>query len=1031
MQNGSLNFSRRDLSFFIGAILFLSAGFIAMAIDPADNGFGVLTLWIAPPLLLIGFALPIVGILGLDHFASLHLLKRWKASPLKHAVGALAFVVAFAIYLLTLEPTASLWDCSEFIASAFKLQVPHTPGTPLALLVARMFTMLSFGDVKQVAWTINMMSGLFSALTVWVVYYIIHYLILSLTPAHASGRAIILAALGGSLCLAFSDSFWYSAVEAETYAAACFCLALLVWLILKGKDQPEPARGRWLVLVAYVAGLAYCIHPMCLLALPVLPFAWYTKDRAPSYKNIIVASGAGFLIVFLINRLVAVGLFELAFSFDFFFVNTLHFAFYSGVAVLLVLMTAIVYFLLRRFSQRAHYTWSVVFLVAGFLPYLMLFIRSGHNPPIDETNPENLYMVKAYMNRESYPTSPLAFGPYFDANIEEFAVKSKAYVKGKNEYELSGPLVEYKYEPSRQTILPRLYSNDPDHTEAYRNWLGLRADEKPRFSDNVKFMFTAQLGHMYFRYFLFNFAGRESDVQGSGTLMPWDSLKLGGSHPNPARNQYWMLPLLAGVLGLLYQYKKDPKGFFSVVIFFLITGVILALYLNSPPVEPRERDYIYVGSYMAFCLWVGIGFFVVGNFFTKPGVAWIVTAGFSVLLPAWLCYQNYNDHNRSGRTFQVDYARNTLMQCAPNAILFTGGDNDTFPLWYVQEVEGFRTDVRVMVLSYFNTDWYIGQLTKRYYDSTPFKLTLSDKAYRQYGPNDVLYIQESIKGGIDAKKYLELLNAEHAGLRVMTGHGDSYNIVPSRILTVKTEHNDSAVQNMLTASSHQTAVVAPGIQLKLTENYMQKNVLALLDLIVSNGWERPLYFNFTSLNTLGLDVKPYVVQEGSLFRLQPKPASGKAIAVDKDLCYKNLIEDADYSNLANPDVYFNYEDFQARMVVPIRQTFNTLAEAYFMEGDTTRAGKVLQLAVGKLYPDHLLPSYTNLQAAEMLTALGRDAQAQRLAASLFQYAYDEVQEDRRTGKRNELNLFLLSKSSDMMKDMGKADYAEKLRALGM
>jgi hypothetical protein len=359
-----------------------------------------------------------------------------------------------------------------------------------------------------------MMSGLFSALTVWVVYHIIHYYLDRLSPqAQKKPLVATVAALGGSLCLAFSDSFWFSAVEAETYGAACFFLVLLVWLIVVGKDRPEPQRSRWLVLIAfvaiaYVAGLAYCIHPMCLLALPVLPFAWYTHTRAINYRNVIVLACLGFLIVFLINRLVAVGLFQMAFSFDLFFVNTLHLPFFSGVIALIMLMVAISWLLLRKYPGGAVYIYAVIFLVLGFAPYMLLFLRSAHNPPIDENNPENLYMIKAYMNRESYPSSPLAFGPYFDASIDAVTVKSHAYAKGEGAYERSGPLVDYQYEPSRQTILPRLYSHDPDHIKAYRSWLGLKPGEKPTFGDNLKFMFTAQLGHMYLRYCLLNVAGR-------------------------------------------------------------------------------------------------------------------------------------------------------------------------------------------------------------------------------------------------------------------------------------------------------------------------------------------------------------------------------------------------------------------------------------------------------------------------------------------------------------------------------------------
>lgn len=1012
----ALRFSRKDYTIFIAAIGLLTAGYLAVAFDPADNGFGLLTLWIAPPVLLAGFILPVFGIADTENLRPQNWLLLYKADPHKHLAGIAVFSIAFSTYLVTLEPTASLWDCSEFIASAFKLQVSHTPGTPLSILIARLFTMFSFNDVTRVAWTINMMSGLFSALTVWIVYYTLHILIARLSPSatERSGLAVLAAACG-SLCLAFSDSFWFSAVEAETYAAACFFLMVLVWLILTGKDLPEPQRARRLVLIAYVAGLAYCIHPMCLLALPVLPFTWYTSTRPLRYSNGLVSAAVGFFIVFFINRFVVIGLFQTSFSFDLFFVNTLHLPFYTGAVVLLAVIIAAFYFLLRKFPDRAAYTWAIIFLLGGFTPYMLLFLRSAHNPPIDESNPENLYMIKAYMNREGYPSSPLVFGPYFDADIEAVTIKSQAYAKGNGAYELSGPLIDYRYESGRQTILPRLYSRDPDHIQAYRDWLGLQPGDRPTFSDNLRFMFTAQLGHMYLRYFLFNVAGRESDIQGADWLRPWNSRHTAGGHTNPGRNQYWMLPLLAGILGLVYQYRRDRKGFFSVLIFFLITGAVLALYLNSPPVEPRERDYIYVGSYMAFFLWTGIGFFAIGNLLPTRRYVVVLTALFCVAVPLWMAYQNFDDHNRTGRTFQIDSARNTLRGCAPNAILFTGGDNDTFPLWYLQEVEGFRTDVRVVVLSYFNTDWYIQQLTKGYYQSQPFALTLDEKAYRQYGPNDVLYVQESIKEGIDARKYLQLLKQQHPALTTRTPQGDAYNIVPSRTLKLPGVHVPG---NTFVPAANTDTTQPTGLTVKLQENYLYKNALAFVDLVVSNGWQRPVYFNFTSMNSIGLDLAPYLVQEGSLFRLQPNASGSKDIAVDKALTYKNLVTDADYSNLSDAGVYFNYEDFNLRIVGPLRQLFNALAAAYLKTGDSAMAGKVLAEAQVKLYRPHLVPSYANVQTAELLLALGKDKEARQLIDAAYQYAYNRVQQDRADDRKSDqMDMFMMNRASALLKEM--------------
>ncbi|HTJ52783.1 MAG TPA: DUF2723 domain-containing protein, partial [Cyclobacteriaceae bacterium] len=733
-------FSKKDYYCFCTAFIIILAAYSCMVIDPAAYGFGVLTLWVAPPLLLTGIFLLLVGIIGIQRADLKRLLQSIRNNYMKHIGGFVIFTIALGTYIITLEPTASLWDCSEFIASAYKLQVPHSPGGPLFLLIARMFSMLALNDVKNVAWTINLMSAFFSALTVYLVFHLIYFFAdkIALPQGRAANMILLLSASCGSLCLTFSDTFWFSAVEAESYAATSFFLLLLVWLIVTGKDLSGNSQARRLILIFYLTGLSYCVHPMCLLALPILPFYWYVKSRTVTVTNFLLTVGSGLIMVLMINRVVAVGLFELMFSFDLFFVNTFHFPFYSGAFIASLLLIALFVFLLKRYKTLLSYTWASIFLLIGFVPYVMLFIRSNHNPPIDENNPENLPLIRAYMNRESYGAAPLLYGPYFDAEIEGVTTKSKMYYKDNAIYKVAGTTQEYQYNKTRQTILPRIYSNDDNNIQVYRQWTGLNKNERPKFSDNIEYMFRFQLGEMYFRYFLFNFSGRENDIQYSSWLKPWDSLQ--ASVPVKARNQYWMIPLILGLCGGFYHYAKNRKGFFVVCIFFLITGAVLAFYLNSPPNEPRERDYIYVGSFIAYCVWIGLGIMAIGNICMRYEKILYLLPVISLAVPAWMAYQNFDDHNRSGRTFQMDNARNLLQSCAPNSLLFTGGDNDTFPLWYLQEVEGFRTDVRIMVLSYMNTDWYINQLRRPNYESQSFKLSLDKKDYLQYGPNDALYV---------------------------------------------------------------------------------------------------------------------------------------------------------------------------------------------------------------------------------------------------------------------------------------------------
>ena len=993
-----------------------------MLIDPVEYGFGILTLWIAPPLLILAFFLQIVGIVGTHSWRMK--LRPGRSIPLKHIGGLVVFAIAICTYAITLEPTASLWDCSEFIAAAYKLQVPHSPGGPLFLLIARLFCMLALSDVTKVALMINIMSAIFSALTVYIVYYLIYLLGARLETSNGVNgqRLLILASLCGSLCLTFSDSFWFSAVEAESYAAASFFLLLLVWLIVTGKELTGQDRSRRLILIFYLAGLSYCVHPMCLLALPLLPLCWYVKDV--TLKTFILSVGTGLAIVIVINRLVAVGFFQILFSFDLFFVNSLNFPFYSGALMLVIILIAFFVMMLRRFKMHVQFTWASIFLLLGFLPYIMLFIRSNHNPPIDETNPENLALIKAYMNRESYGSVPLLYGPYFDAEIEGVTVKNKMYYKDSNSYKVSGTTSAYAYDKTRQTILPRMYSNEANNITVYRQWTGLKENQKPGFVDNLEFMFRFQLGEMYFRYLLFNFAGRESDQQYSTWLKPWDSLE--GAVHERARNQYWMIPLILGLAGSFYQYYKNRKDFLVTGIFFLVTGALLAVYLNAPPNEPRERDYIYVGSFIAYCIWIGIGVSAIGRAILKYKMISYIFPFMILAVPAWMAYQNFDDHNRTGRTFQIDNARNLLQSCAPNSILFTGGDNDTFPLWYLQEVEGFRTDVRIMVLSYLNTDWYINQLRRTYYKSQAFELSLSEKDYLQYGPNDVLYLQESIKEGIDAKKYLQLLHEQHPALRMYSSNGEPYSILPSRLLKFtfgSNELRNQFVKNTVTDTPLE-------MTLSVTGNHLPKNALAVVDLMISNGWKRPVYFNFTSYSQLDLNVKPYLIQEGLVYRLTPFQNRSNDVEPDTDLMLKNLITNSSYENLLRSDVYFNYEDFHARMVEPLRSAFNILAIGLLNEGREDDATSVLDRAVQTLYTDHLPPSFSNLQMAEIFLSLGKTDVAEKLSAAVFDASYVEVETDlAKNSRADQLSLFLLQRAADLLSKAGRTEYATKLDGL--
>jgi len=1037
MENSFFSFNRSDLLLFIISFAFLLSGFLVMAFDPTEYGFGFMTLNLAPFLLLAGFTLPLFGILGFSNIQELvkrkSSLSNFKTNKWQKAGGVSVFLISLVTYLITLEPTASLWDCSEFIACAYKLQVPHTPGNPFFLLMGRIFTMLAMGDHTKIAWWMNVMSALFASGAVFFIFRIIIMLGKSvMTKLNIPEIVLIFAAIAGSLAMAFIDSYWFSAVEAETYAAGSFFLVLNVWLGLKYAElRSVDLRNRWIVLTTYISGLSFCVHPMALLAIPVIAVVWYLEKRPLNFKNVVVSLGLGLGILLFINRFIAVGIFEMAFRTDLFLVNKLGMPFYSGAFLYLILIISLSVYLMKVKPKFNTVNWSFLFLIVGFLPYLVLFIRSNFNPPIDETNPEDLASIKAYMNRESYPSRPLVYGPYYDADIIDYQNGKKAFYRDDESYKIAGTRVAYQYDPKRTTILPRMYSRDEAHVEQYQAWARLKPDEKPDFLDNLKYLFRYQLGHMYFRYLMWNFSGRVSDVQHDGWLKPWESSDQ--KIYNRAGNQYYMIPFILGLLGMVFLYQNDKKGFLTSLTFFLITGIVLSLYLNSPPQEPRERDYIFVGSFMAFCIWLALGILSLYLWLKRIKISKKLTVFLllciSCAVPGWILLQNFDDHNRSGRTIQIDAARNLLNTCEPNAILFTGGDNDTFPLWYLQEVEGFRTDVRVIVLSYFNTDWYIEQLSRKYYLSNAFKMTLDKYDYKQYGPNDVVYYRKNkdIKGSIDAEKFIHLLHDEHPALRVKTSDGDPVSIIPSKWVNIQVDTD--AASRKLNIPGDMLPHLQKNISLKLKNNYLEKNTLVFLDLIISNNWDRPIYFNYTSMNAIGVDVKPYLVQEGQLFQFLPVKTNDNRPLVNREKMYRHLIDTNDFDNLKNEHIYLNHEDYISRIVVPLDQYFNNLAMSYLSDGDEVNAIKTMEKALELFYSSHIPSTFNDVQTMQILLALNEKNEAIKIGDRSFRYYSDKLKDKDYDSGGARFDGYILQQIAAILTQIGESKYQKELEAL--
>ena len=922
---------------------------------------------------------------------------------INNLTGWSVFIIALAVYWITMEETASYWDCGEFIAVSYKLEVPHPPGAPLFLLLGRLFSFLAFDDPTKVAYWINFMSvlsGAFASLfTFWSITLLGRKLLKLTTPELLTDNKTLLlmgAGFVGAMANTFADSIWFSAVEAEVYAMSSAFTAFVVWAMLKWDViEDESKANRWLILISYMVGLSIGVHLLNLVTLPALGLIFYFKKYKPTTWGVIATLGVSGLLIIFINDFIIPGLPSLAGYFEVFFVNTLGLFFGSGVIFFsLLVIGALVYGI--RYTQVNNkpalntFLLSTAFILIGYVSYAIVVIRSNYDPPIDENDPSDIMSFVSYLKREQYGSRPLLYGQYYTAQIVDIKEGAAQYRKGKDRYEVAERKISYVYDPNHMTILPRIYSTDRQHQQLYRSKLGLREGEKPTFVDNIRFMFSHQIGWMYWRYFMFNFAGRDGDDIGEDWLGPtsWFKDVPEMISVNKARNNFFMIPLLIGIIGLIYQYVNDKKNFAVVGLLFLLTGVALVVYLNSPPSEPRERDYIYAGSYYAFCFWIGFGVIAIASGIEKILKSQTTAALIAIVLgltaPAIMAAEGWDDHDRSDRFFSVDSAVNYLDSCEPNAILFTGGDNDTFPLWYAQEVEGERTDMRVVVLSYYNTDWYIYQSMRRHYESEPFPYTLTEENYRQGGFNDgLMYYETGIKS-IDLAQYLDLIKKNSKNL-IHPMYGTT-NMIPSKDLILKVDTTKVKEMGIIPANLQQYLV--PEMRLRVKGNSLMKQDLALLDLLYTNNWERPIYVNNTSLEQFNIDLKPFVVSEGNAFRILPvrNPVPQNKF-VNTDVAYRNLTEKFRFRGLDNPNAFFSV-DYRS-FVQNHRSTFNEIAEALIAEGKTEQARELLMMSLEKM-PDQGVPyDFINALMVELLLEVGEKEKAIEIA-TIVGNRFDEM-----------------------------------------
>jgi hypothetical protein len=702
---------------------------------------------------------------------------------LNRIMGWVMFAVALVVYTLTLEQSVSLWDCGEFASAAYKLQVVHPPGAPLFLMMGRLFSLMA-SSPDMVGFWINMLSAVASAGTVMFTFWITTYFAGRMVGESNEHKTLLVLGAGvvAALTNTFIDSFWFSAVESEVYALSSFFTALSFWAVLRWwKSADDVSADRWMVFIAFMIGLALGTHMLNLLVIPTVCLAYYFRKYAVTRNGIILALGASVLALGFVMKIVYPGIPWLLATMDRMFVNDFGQSFYSGSLAAVVLIIGLAGYLLYYTHKMGKRNWNVIvmaasFVVLGYSSYAMVIIRSMANPAIDMNNPEDPYKFYGYITREQYGDRPLMYGPYFNAPEDGYKVIGKKRFKGKDRYEDGGDNFDYTYPEEYMTLFPRMgKSNKPNDARGFRDYGGMqdvqnRIDElqgmsqqralseeeqqelqylnyqKPTFGNNLSYFFGYQLRYMYLRYFMWNFVGRFNDQQAvmgntrfdgnwySGIPIV-DRFVIGPKDGMPdyyknqkAKNPYFFFPLLLGILGFLVQLRRQKYDFWLVMTLFLFTGVLINVYMNQPPYEPRERDYALVGSFQTFCIWVGLGVLGLAEALQRRlgnRSAMVATLASVILVPVNMGYQNWDDHDRSGRRIGIDMAKNFLESLEPNAVLFCNGDNDTYPLWYAQNVEGIRTDVRIINQSLLPTDWYSSVLLDKVYESEPLPLSLT------------------------------------------------------------------------------------------------------------------------------------------------------------------------------------------------------------------------------------------------------------------------------------------------------------------
>lgn len=948
-----------------------------------------------------------------------------------NVVGWIVGVIACTVYVMTMEPTGSFWDCGEFVSSCYKLQIPHPPGAPLFVLMGRFFIILFGDNPLTAARGVNFMSAIASGLSIlflfWTITHFARKLVqkqnTSAEPDKQQLFTIMSAGVVGALAYTFCDSYWYSAVEGEVYASSAFFTALVFWAILKWEHHADkPGADKWIIFIFYMMGLSIGVHLLNLLTITAIVMVYYFKRFKPTTWGTIIALLIGCAITGIVQVVVIQYTIKGAGAFDIFFVNNLGMPFFSGFGLYFVLLTALLAWGLTFKAEKTTATririwlslfvliiglpviihsaggvggkffkllvglvlaylsgyiikknalpsfklalWCFAFMLLGYSTYFTTLIRSTANPAVDMYNVDNPVSLVGYLSREQYGDWPILYGPDF-TDPAPTVEGADVYAKGTDKYEVAGKQVvqDWGGAPSAH-IFPRMWnpSNDRREVDMYRRYSGIGDNDQPNMADNIKYFVNYQTGWMYLRYFMWNFSGKQNDLEGFGNVRDGnaitgisfiDNMFLGDQSKlpdsihknNKSYNRMYLLPLILGLLGLVFQAKRSKKDFLVTGLLFFFTGFAIVLYLNQAGQQPRERDYAYAGSEYAFAIWIGLGVIWIKELLEKyvlkgkAAMANYAAAGLCFLaVPVLMGNQEWDDHDRSKKTLARDLARNYLESCPPNAILFSFGDNDTYPLWYAQEVEGIRPDVRVMVNTLLGTDWYMNQLRYKINESAPFDVIFTPEQIMGDKRN-VCYFTDRV-AGFDKSKYYDLydilknvVGSDDPRFSTQTNNGGTVNLVPVQKFSVPVDIN--TVRSNGTVHPGDSVVSELHLDIPQQKNFLVKNDLAILAIIAANKWKRPICF--TSPQELGdLGLSKYVRLRGLSYQLVPMENGN----VDNKEAYKTLMEKFTYGNADKPGVYYDEEN--RRHLNSIKFAHAQVALSLAQAGEKDSARKVLE-----------------------------------------------------------------------------------------